>query len=187
MRCILTLLLFCTSMPTMAADRLTDDQVREFYKQSSDVVLKGGDQEIAFYETHVHDDARLTINTTAFIKGAKPKEETSTYDKPSLIKKTRDAHKNTKIKSLNHTVLHVKLSRDGRSAKVKDTSYGTSIVNLIMDEGVLVVRNEESKMCNGEVVLGNNGLIQLKNKTCNVEVTKETIKKHKMKLSPITK
>lgn len=187
MRYIIFLLFLCMSVPVFASDRLTEDQIREFFKQMSEVQLQDQQSAMTFYETHIHNDAKFTVNTTAFIKGSKPIVETKTHDKKSFINQKRDERKNTKIKSLNHTVLNVKIARDGKSAKVKDSTYGISIANVIMNEGVLVVHNDESGICEGEIILGDNGVLQLKTSKCDIEITKETISKHQMKFESQTK
>ncbi len=171
MRYTLILLFLCISMPSLAADKLTEDGIRKFYKRAAEVQLEGAKPAIEFFEKHIHKDAQMTLNMITNVKGAPPQKETVKHDKKSLLRDTRTGYKTSKLNDLENTVLAIKIANDGKSAKVKDTTYGSSTMNIPTPGGILPYNLEQSMLCDGEIVLGDDGTIQSKDSTCNVEMT----------------
>lgn len=174
-RILLTLVFFCTSVPSFAAEKLTEQKIKDFYKQSVAVQLKGAKPAIAFFEKHIHDDSKITLNMITNIKGAPPQKQTVNHDKKSLMKDTRTGYKTSKLESLNTSVLSVKISKDGTSANVKDTTFGISIINVSTPGGIAVFKAEQSMLCDSVVVLEKT-VMQSKDSVCNVEVKMAPVK-----------
>ncbi len=176
MRIFLTVLFLCTSMPSLAADKLTEESIRAFYKEAAAVQLKGEEPAVAFYEKHLHKDAGITLNMIINIQGSPPIKQTLNHDKKSIIKDTRTGYQTGQLQNIENTVLSVKIAADGQSAQVKDTTFGVSIANVPVPGSIQTFDLEQSMLCDGEVIINDQGLIQSKNSTCNVEVTMKPLK-----------
>lgn len=174
-RTILTLALICMSAPAFAADKLTEETIKEFYKKSVEVQFEGVEPAIAFFEKHIHKDSQMVMNMITNMKGAPPQKQTIKQNKKTLLKDTRAGYETSKLKTLESSVLSVDIAEDGQSARVKDSTYGVSIINIPTHGGTVAFEAEQSMLCDGEIVI-EDGIMQSKDSTCNIEVKMEPVK-----------
>lgn len=172
---LLALAFICIAGTSYAAEKLTKENIQEFYDDSISAQLDGQESAMTFFEKHVHEDSKVVLNIITNMKGAPPQKQTINHDKKSLLKDTRIGYETSKLEKVESSVLSAEISEDGKVAKVKDTTYGVSIINIPSAWGTKAFRAEQSMLCDGQVVL-EGGIIQSKDSTCNVEVTMTPVK-----------
>lgn len=175
MRLFLTFLICVTANVAYAAEQLSEQAIRDFYQKAVDVQLEGAEPTVAFLEKHIAPKAVATMHMITNIKSVPPKKNTEKFNKTRLINTTRQGYKIMKLKTIESTVLSIKVAEDGRSATVKDSTFSTLIQNIPAPQGVLAFDTEQSMLCDGEVFL-EEGVIKAGSSTCNVEVTMEPVR-----------
>ena len=108
------------------------------------------------------------------VPGAQSVSEVMTLNKKQLILKTKEGARSTKVKSLKTKIIAVNLLEEGRKAKVKDTSFGVSLMRVASPYGgVMLMEAEQSMFCDDELALSAEGVIQILKSKCNVELSME--------------
>lgn len=146
--------------------------IENFYAQAAQSQISGLDQAVAFLKLHASEKLSSTMKVISRLPGS-PQAQTEqwTLDKRQLILKTKEGARTTRIQSLKTNILSVKLSDDGKHAKVKNTSFGVAMVRVPTPEGASVLmKAEQSMLCDDELILAQGGLIQFEKSLCNVEV-----------------
>ncbi|MCB1682224.1 MAG: hypothetical protein KDI65_09860, partial [Alphaproteobacteria bacterium] len=145
-----------------------------FYNEAVAAQMGKIDQTVAFLKKHVHEQAVNKMKIISRVPGAQTASEELTLDKRQLILKTKEGAHSTKVKSLKTKIISVELLEEGRKAKVKDTSYGVSLVRMASPYGgASLMEAEQSMFCDDELVLSGDGVIQILNSQCNIEVSLE--------------
>lgn len=153
---------------------LTREAIEAFYADAAQSQLGKIDQTVAFLKKHMHQDAVSTMKIISRVPGAQSATEEMTLDKKQLILKTKEGARNTKVKSLKTKIIAVNLLEEGRKAKVKDTSYGVSLMRVASPYGgVMLMEAEQSMFCDDELGLSEEGVIQILKSKCNVELSME--------------
>ncbi len=153
---------------------LTRESIEAFYEEASRAQLEKIDQTVAFLKKHLHQDSISTMKIISHVPGAQSVTEEMTLNKKQLILKTKEGARSTKVKSLKTKIIAVNLLEEGRKAKVKDTSYGVSLMRMASPYGgAMVMEAEQSMFCDDELVLSKEGIIQILKSKCNVELSME--------------
>ncbi len=171
LRSVLSLTAICAlSSASFAADILTKSEIESFYAQSAEAQLLGENITINFLQEHVHEDAKTTLHMITNMAGMPTQKETRIYDKARLLKETKQGYEIGDLKSSENNVLGIDISEDGKSAKVKSSSYSIVNMNLPTPQGIISLISEQSMLCDDFVVLNAQGVIQAKDGECSVEV-----------------
>lgn len=153
---------------------LSREVIEAFYNEAVAAQMGKIDQTVAFLKKHVHEQAVNKMKIISRVPGAQTASEELTLDKRQLILKTKEGAHSTKVKSLKTKIISVELLEEGRKAKVKDTSYGVSLVRMASPYGgASLMEAEQSMFCDDELVLSGDGVIQILNSQCNIEVSLE--------------
>lgn len=149
--------------------------VEKFYADSVAAQLAGIDETVAFLKKHAHEKLEATMKVISRVHGApQVQKEEWTLDKRQLILKMKEGARNARVKSLKTNLLSVKFSDDGKQAKVKNTTFGVSLVRMASPEGeAMLMTAEQSMFCDDVLNLGPGGLIQYETSHCNAELTFE--------------
>lgn len=163
--------LFFWGQPAYAdVSDLTEDNVRSFYKESIDVQLAGLKPTMDFMKKHTHEDARTVINVISNMAGAPQQKQTMSMNKEELLRETQKGMEMGDLQSIESTILVLKISEDGRSANVKDSTYSEFTMSMNAPHGVVTFRAEQSMLCDSLVVLNDEGVIQSKDNNCSSEI-----------------
>lgn len=153
---------------------MTREAIEAFYEDAAKAQLEKIDQTVAFLKRHMHDDSVSTMKILSHVPGAQSATEEMTLNKKQLILKTKEGALNTRVKSLKSKVLSVNFLEEGRKAKVKDTSYGVSLMRVASPYGgVMLLEAEQSMFCDDELTLSPEGIIQILKSKCNIELSME--------------
>ncbi len=157
--------------PSYAVDRLTEQAIRGYYEESTNVQLKGLDETMVFFEKHIGSDATITVNATTFIKGVEPKKETVVHDKNKVLQATQAGYKVGYPVKLKSTIQSVDIASDGRTARVEDTSHAIYMLTLPLGGGgAAKFKSEQLMHCDSQVFLNKSGIIQSGDAVCNAEI-----------------
>lgn len=149
---------------------LTDDNVRNFYKESIDVQLAGLKPTMDFMKKHTHKDAKTVINVISNMAGAPQQKQTLSMNKEELLRETQKGMEMGGLQSIESTILVLKISEDGQSANVKDSTYSEFTMSMNAPHGVVTFRAEQSMLCDSLIVLNDEGVIQSKDNNCSSEI-----------------
>ena len=153
---------------------LTREAIEAFYEEASRVQLEKIERTVAFLKKHMHEDSISTMKILSHVPGAQSVSEVMTLNKKQLILKTKEGARSTKVKSLKTKIIAVNLLEEGRKAKVKDTSFGVSLMRVASPYGgVMLMEAEQSMFCDDELALSAEGVIQILKSKCNVELSME--------------
>jgi hypothetical protein len=153
---------------------LTREAIEAFYEEASRVQLEKIERTVAFLKKHMHEDSISTMKILSHVPGAQSVSEEMTLNKKQLILKTKEGARSTKVKSLKTKIIAVNLLEEGRKAKVKDTSFGVSLMRVASPYGgVMLMEAEQSMFCDDELALSAEGVIQILKSKCNVELSME--------------
>ncbi len=165
-----TCIIFLISPVAHAQENITDQKIRDFYKQSSSLDLMTNEERLVdFLERHTHNDAQMTLHIITNIQGVPPQKQTQTFSKKEIIRETVNGFKMSTIESVENTILNVKIGADQKTASVKDSTYSISKMSVPTPQGTMSFKSEQSMLCDSDLVLGVDAVIQSKTVECNVE------------------
>ncbi|MCL4679288.1 MAG: hypothetical protein KJ017_11930 [Alphaproteobacteria bacterium] len=148
--------------------------VEKFYQSSVAAQLAGTEETVEFIKKHADEKLSAWMKIISRVPGApQAQTEEMTLDKRQLILKTKEGARTSRVQSLKTNLLAVKLSDDGKHAKVKNTSFGISFVRVVSPEGAMLMKAEQSMLCDDELNISPAGLIRFEKSRCNVEVVLE--------------
>ena len=153
-----------------ARDTLTERKIKAFYKESSEVQMMGADVVEAFMEEHIHEKSETTVHSITNMPGLPPQKQTMVYDKDSLVRDSRQAFEVGEVELVENKVLSIEISSDGRSAKVKDSTYSVFNLTIPTPQGMMQMMSEQSMLCDDNLVIGRDGVIQSKGAVCSAEI-----------------
>lgn len=162
------------SAPAQPAGAMDRAAVEKFYQSSVAAQLAGTEETVEFIKKHADEKLSAWMKIISRIPGApQAQTEEMTLDKRQLILKTKEGARTSRVQSLKTNLLAVKLSDDGKHAKVKNTSFGISFVRVVSPEGAMLMKAEQSMLCDDELNISPAGLIRFEKSRCNVEVVLE--------------
>lgn len=160
-----------TLTPATSATALTEDAVKDFIKQSSEITNRkaqdlGGNEAKNFFEAHLHPNARFKSKITYVIPGYPDKEAELALDKQEFIDSLASGSENVDKYSNNIKIKNVKIAASGKSANVETEST---------EEGQMEVDGEKVPMigvskCDQILMLSDQGVIQMFNANCKTEI-----------------
>jgi hypothetical protein len=170
----LALLLAFTALPALAEDtvtRLTDDNVKAFIDRTTEVTNKkaedlGGAEAKAYFEAHLHPNARFMSKMTYVIPGYPDKEAELSLDKTQFLDSLAGGSEAVEKYSNKVEVKDVKIASSGKTATVATESVEEGVMDV---EGQQVPIVGKSK-CNQILMLSDDGIIQMFNANCKTEI-----------------
>lgn len=163
------MVLLLVSTPSGAKSILTEDVIRAFYAESIDVQKSSLERTLDFYKKHMRDDAVATLHLVSRIKGNVTDKQIFEFDKQKLLSETQKGHNISKILNIEGSVISVKISEDGQTAKVKNTFVSTSSSNVPMGNQKIKMIIEQSALCDDDVILSSQNVIQYTKSVCHAE------------------
>lgn len=148
------------------ASVLTEDSIKELYKQSANSAVAGASESLAFLEKHTHDNALSTLHMRTQFQGKPPEKRTIVIDKETVLKDTKGAYEKGQVNSVETEIISMEIKEDGQSATVTEKTSSDYTLNL-SDKKMLSVASKQS--CETEIVLHQN-VVQTKESECDVEV-----------------
>ncbi len=151
------------------SELLTESKIKAFYKEYISIQMGYTDEAIAFLKRHIHNDFEMKINVINNMEGSPSQKQELNFNKDELLSATRKGMSIGKTKSVDHNIISIKISDDGKSAKVKDSSF--SIINLSIGSAQMSAKfiDEQSMLCDTTLVLGDDNRVLIKNSVCNSE------------------
>lgn len=169
MRALIFLGVFLTSQTALAQDTLTEERIRDFYQKSVDVQLQGEEPSVAHMKKHMHKESTITMHLVTNVTGMPSHKETRVHSKRDAIKETREGYKLGKLKTIENNVISYEIASDGRTAKVKDTTYMTFVINVPTPKGIVSFNAEQSALCDNDISVNEENTIIINNSVCNAE------------------
>lgn len=163
------------SAPAQPAGTMDRAAVEKFYQSSVAAQLAGTEETVEFIKKHADEKLSAWMKIISRVPGApQAQTEEMTLDKRQLILKTKEGARTSRVQSLKTNILAVKLSDDGKSAKVKNTSFGVSLMRVPSPEGgAMLMKAEQSMLCDDELNITPAGLIRFEKSRCSVELVLE--------------
>ena len=161
------LLVPALSAAAHAADKLTEEMIREHYEQSVKMVNKNDfDLTYQYFEEYLLPEARITFNYPVIgSKGEVSEYVPYEFTKERLLlafnKLTYYRDYYSKVQLIDYKIRDIEISADGLSATIKD--FVTNIVDGYYDTKVKTVVE-----CVDQLVLNPEGLIRLSDVSCTV-------------------
>lgn len=162
---LLTCACVCLSVPALAEDQLTEDAIRDFYKQAAEALMADEETAVAHLEKHFHEDVKLTMITKMTFEDIPPMESLIIYDKKTYISDTRFSYKTGKTEKIESEILSLEIAPDGKSAKVSDKTHIYMAIELPTPSKTEIVST-----CDDEIILNDEAMIQVKDVKCNLEM-----------------
>lgn len=157
----------------MAQDRITEQAIRSFYKESAEIQMEEKDTAVAYFKKHLAEDAVLMVRTITNMEGVPPQKQEMKFNKKEMVEETERGYQYGRVQKIENTVLRVDIAEDGKSARVKDSSFAIMSINIPGPQGNVPMKSENSILCDDTIVLGANGVLQIKDSVCNMEVSME--------------
>ncbi len=164
-----------TSMPHAAAaqhstDQLTEENIAAFIEESTRMTSRGLDaapEDIAaFFETHLHPQARFKSNITFHIPEQPSQEKAVTLTRAEFIDSLESGSQSLGEYETSIDVESVQISSDGRKATAKTRGSETGIMTI---EGQPVPVEGESE-CTQIIMLSDEDIIQMYNANCKTSI-----------------
>lgn len=155
----------------MAAKKLNENMIKDFYAQSAKMQMKDEKELIPFLEKHMSDDIVLDMKTSINIEGAPTHNEETTMDKAGIIKHTIEGLNAGEIHKVEEKLMAVDIAEDGQSATAKDSVYSTMTINVPTPQGDVKFDSEAMAFCSDELILSKDNVIQVLKSRCSNEVT----------------
>jgi hypothetical protein len=164
--------IFCTSLlaltvfaatPAFAADRITEDAIRTYYREAAAAFRLPYDQYVAKADSMMANSYRSTAHITFMIPGTKPARRTETMTKEQARKIANQTYNAMKPATIAYTVEKMTISPDGKSAVVNDTINVTG-----MSMGAVPMTMSTSGSCNEKLELDARGVLQVVLSECTL-------------------
>lgn len=168
---LVLMVMFSWAQPVHATESvLTEDRVRNFYKESIDVQMKGIKPTMAFMKEHTHKDSSTIINVISNMAGAPQQKQKLSMNKEELLRETQKGMEMGDLETIENNILVLKIDKDGRSATVKDSTYSEFTMTMSGPQGIMTFRAEQSMLCDSLIVLNDEDVIQSKDNNCSSEI-----------------
>jgi len=155
-----------------AIEKLTEDLIKDFYKQAEVASLEGGKTILEFLDKHTAEDAKSKLHMRTVMPNKPPEKSIVTSDKPTILADTKAAYEKGSVDTMKTEVMSVNISDDGKSASVIEKTISDYSLTL-SETQKLKIRSEQS--CDTSIIL-NDGVIQSGNSECDVEANIEPVK-----------
>ena len=159
------------SQPTEAqsSKEITKERLDALYEESIAAQKKGAEATVAFAEKHVHDDFEAVMHVSTKIGDAPAQSETMVFTKFEYIRDAKKGMAIGNILEIESGILTYDISEDGRMAKVKDRTYSLTRAKVKTGDQLKYFNMEQFTNCDNRYVVNYDGVIQMKNSTCEVE------------------
>ena len=151
------------SFPAQAADRITEDMIRTYYREAAATFRLPYDQYAAKADSMMADTYQSTAHITFMIPGTKPARRTETMTKEQARKISNQTYAAMKPANIAYTVEKMTIAPDGRSAVVNDT---INVTNMGMGGVPMTMSTDGS--CIEKLVLNGNGVLQVAQSECTL-------------------
>ena len=155
-----------------AIEKLTEELIKDFYKQAEVASLEGGETILEFLDKHTTQDAKSKLHMRTVMPNKPPEKSIVTSDKPTILADTKAAYEKGSVDTMKTEVISVNISDDGKSASVIEKTVSDYSLTL-SETQKLKIRSEQS--CDTSIIL-NDGVIQSGNSECDVEANIEPVK-----------
>jgi hypothetical protein len=162
---LLALTLFA-SFPAQAADRITEDMIRTYYREAAAAFRLPYDQYVAKAESMMAEKYKSTAHVTFVFPGTKPARRTETMTKEQARKIANQTYAAMKPATIAYTVENMTIAPDGKSAVVNDTLNVTG-----MGMGGMPVTMSTAGNCTEKLALSPQGILQVALSECTLTTT----------------
>lgn len=162
---------YFVSQPTEAqgSKEITKERLDVLYEESIAAQKKGVEATVAFAEKHVHSDFEAVMHVSTKIGDAPAQSETMVFTKFEYIRDAKKGMALGDILELESGILTYEISEDGRFADVKDRTYSLTSAKVKTGGQLKYFDMEQFMNCDSHYVVNYDGVIQIKNSTCEVE------------------
>lgn len=145
---------------------LTEEIIKKFYDDATQVQFEGGEATVNFLEKHTHDDAVNTVMLRTIRPGSAPEKQKIISDKSKLLEDTKAAYEKGSVESIDTDVMTIDIAEDGQSAAIVEKTKYVYKLALSETEEVLLKTDQS---CDVEILLEEN-IIKTGDADCTVEV-----------------
>ena len=107
---------------SQSADKITEAAVRQYYAELPNLFKRPYEQFARSYADRASDNLKIVNKTTIFLEGQPPTETTETMNKQQLMQGSQQAWQAAQSARLSSQIMSIKISEDGRTARVRETS-----------------------------------------------------------------
>lgn len=150
-------------------DRLTPAMVREFYEQGKIMHHKSLAEYKVFMLSHITDDVQFAMKMTNHVQGTPDQIQTLVLDKKKFEDSLDENYNMSQGAAINHRIEDVYIGADGKTGKVTDVTVMKKVVDMTKQGKAFKIEIQSQSTCEDIVVLGSNGLPQIKQSTCTAE------------------
>jgi hypothetical protein len=164
------------STPALAADKLTEDMVRQFYKENIEAMKKPYEEYRTYMDKSFHNNYSSEQTVTLNLPGQPAQKNNITQNKKEVMDFTPEAHEVVRKSEIKHEVKEIKINQDINTAHVIDHT-GIKAALESKDGKKLAMATDAT--CNDVVTL-EKGTVQMLQSKCeantSIEEQKEPIK-----------
>lgn len=158
---------------------MTEESIKAFYKELELAQSQDSEKIVAFYNKHTTPDVKIVVNISKFVMGKEIEPEVLDMDKKNILERTGLAHKKGLPDEVKLDVISVDIANDARAAKVKENLYGKFLIKTADSQGVKEITAEQSMLCEDDLILSAEGVIQIKGSACKLRATVGSVSKQK--------
>jgi hypothetical protein len=154
--------------PAFAADKINEAAVRDYYKQSMDVLKEPYDVYYSFMEKSMTDDFVSAMEMKTTVEGSPAQSHADHQTKASLLAGAREAYDAVKEAQLSYEIKSIDVAADGRTASaVADLT----IKNLSVPAGRgQILLGTSRGECRDDFALSPAGILQLSKEDCTADL-----------------
>ena len=167
-----------SSTAQAAEPRLTEQSIRNFYKDSKAILKKSFTDYSAYTDKHTAPDIEVTVNDESIADNQAPQKQSITLDRQKLMDGLQNNYDLGKQTTQDYKIESIQISPDGKSATVNNKTSISGTMSAPNGDGILGVTIASKADCIDTVIIGTNSEIQTSKSVCNSK-TKLTFNKSK--------
>jgi hypothetical protein len=161
-------ILAAVSRPALGADKITETAIRDYYKQSMDVLKEPYDVYYGFMEKSMTDDFVSAMEMKTTVEGGPPQPHTDRQTKASLLAGAKEAYDAVKEAQLSYEIKSIDVAADGLTASA---IADLTIKNLSVPAGHgQILLGTSTGECRDDFILSPAGVLQLRREDCSADL-----------------
>lgn len=156
-----------------ADEKLTTNNIDEFYKYSERITLIGGNEVVEYIKKHLHEDAKIKQQVEITLPGGQKKSVTLVQSKQEFLKESvNNFQKNaSKTLSVETTIVQADIASDGQSAHVKTSNKIEALNNVPTAQGKMQFKSDLTAECEDTITLDDVIGVVITESSCVSEIT----------------
>ncbi len=165
----LFLLVFYSSFSYADDNALSEQSIKEFYKDLVESKISGGEYLISFHDKHYSDDMKMILNIKRKIGGNDMPRVFQDHDKKTFMEAVSENADIIDHKEGRANIISILISDDGNSAQAHVMLFSKFIVQV--DRLAPKKTGIEAMDCKDRIILSDAGIVQIIASQCDVNVS----------------